>query len=662
MGWLSDRFAAGARMFAAFAVLSLLPVLALGLTLAVQYRADVKSRGIAAGSDQADVMARVLSETQLEGHDLSTGLNQAEADRLAVFAADEARSGHVRRLRLRDRTQRVVFADDASDVNAEPDDEVEEALDGERVALITRLNSDYGDTAPAGERVVEVYTALRSSQTGQAIGVLEVYLPYAAIENGLHAGLVRLYLTLAVGLVLLYLVLAGLALWVTRRLSRVAAQYQHLALHDPLTDLPNRALFGDRIAAAVAASRRHGTVAAVVLLDLDRFKEVNDTLGHHNGDILLRCVANRLLGAVRDIDTVARLGGDEFGLVLSGAGTPAQVAALLARITEAIEGEMELAGLPLSVEASMGVVFIPQDGETPEDLLQHADVAMYVAKRAQTGVVYYDCAQDDYNADRLSLVAELRRAFDRDELVLHYQPQVKQPTGQVDTVEALVRWQHPTRGLLDPDEFVPIAEQTGLIEPLTQWVFDAALKQLKIWHEVAPELVVAVNISARSLQRNDFPLMATDALARAGCRPEHLLLEITETALVTDAVRAAEVLHLLHAAGLRLSLDDFGQGYTSLGQLRHLPVSELKIDKTFVMNMLRNSSDAAIVRSVVELGHNLGMHVVAEGVETAEALASLLTLRCDVTQGYFFSRPMPACEVGPWLAAHALATEEPVLA
>ncbi|MDQ1709348.1 MAG: hypothetical protein QOG49_733, partial [Frankiaceae bacterium] len=214
----------------------------------------------------------------------------------------------------------------------------------------------------------------------------------------------------------------------------------------------------------------------------------------------------------------------------------------------------------------------------------------------------------------------------------------------------------------DPDAFVPVAEQTGLIEPLTSWVFDSALRQLKKWHEFNPELVVAVNISARSLQRNDFPKMVTDALERAGCRAEHLLLEITETALVTDAVRAAEVLHLLHDAGLRLSLDDFGQGYTSLGQLRHLPVSELKIDKTFVMNMLRNSSDAAIVRSVVELGHNLGMHVVAEGVETAEALASLQLLQCDVTQGYFFSRPMPAIEVGPWLARHALSRVEPTRA
>ncbi|MDQ1708718.1 MAG: hypothetical protein QOG49_103, partial [Frankiaceae bacterium] len=656
MGWFSDRFAAAARLFAAFAALSLLPVLALGFGLAVQYRHDVKARGVAAGWEQAEVMARVLSETQLAGHDLSTGLTPVESARMAAFAADEARSGHVRRLRLRDHAQRVVFADDESGVNIKPDDEVAEALAGERVALITRLNSDFGDVGPAGERVVEVYTALTNPRTGRVIGVLEVYLPYGAIESSLHTGLVRLYITLGVGLGLLYLVLAGLALWVTRRLGRLAAQYQHLALHDPLTDLPNRALFGDRIAAAVSASRRHGTGAAVVLLDLDRFKEVNDTLGHHNGDILLTCVAKRLLESVRGIDTVARLGGDEFGLVLPGAATPDQVAASLARISEAIESEIELAGLPLSVEASMGVVFIPQDGETPDELLQHADVAMYVAKRAQTGVVYYDPAQDDYNADRLSLVAELRRAFDRDELVLHYQPQVKQPTGQVDTVEALVRWQHPTRGLLDPDAFVPVAEQTGLIEPLTRWVFDAALRQLKEWHEVAPELVVAVNISARSLQRNDFPKMATDALARAGCRPEHLLLEITETALVTDAVRAAEVLQLLHDAGLRLSLDDFGQGYTSLGQLRHLPVSELKIDKTFVMNMLRNSSDAAIVRSVVELGHNLGMNVVAEGVETAEALASLQLLQCDVTQGYFFSRPMPAGEVGPWLAKHALTT------
>jgi EAL domain-containing protein (putative c-di-GMP-specific phosphodiesterase class I) len=277
---------------------------------------------------------------------------------------------------------------------------------------------------------------------------------------------------------------------------------------------------------------------------------------------------------------------------------------------------------------------------------------MYLAKRAQVDAVYYDPAQDDYNAERLALVAELRRALERDELVLHYQPQVSQPDGEVHTVEALVRWQHPTRGLLAPEDFVPVAEHTGLIDPLTRWVLDTALADQRAWRDDLPDLVVAVNISARSLQRQDFPELVLDALARADADPDRLLLEITETALVTDAARAAEVLDRLDAAGLRLSLDDFGQGYTSLGQLRQLPLCELKIDKSFVLKMLESRSDAAIVRSVVELGHNLGMDVVAEGVESPEALRRLRELGCDVTQGFLFSRPLPVAELHTWLAAH----------
>ena len=275
---------------------------------------------------------------------------------------------------------------------------------------------------------------------------------------------------------------------------------------------------------------------------------------------------------------------------------------------------------------------------------------MYVAKRTHGGIACYDRAQDHYNAERLALVAELRRALLRDELLLHYQPQVHQPGGDVSTLEALVRWQHPTRGLLPPDEFVPIAEQTGLIDDLTRWVLDSALGRLREWRLARPELVVAINISARSLQHPDFPRLIQEALARNGATPDWLLLEITETALVTDAEYAAKVLGELSDAGLRLSLDDFGQGYTSLSQLSRLPVTELKIDKSFVLNMLQNRSDAAIVQSVIDLGHNLGLDVVAEGVETAEAQEVLLGLGCDIAQGYYYSRPMPADQVEPWLA------------
>ena len=644
------------RLFASFAVLSLVPVLALGAILGSQYRAEVERRGVAQGRAQAEVVARILGEALLEGHDLQSGLRPNELSRVHGFAASEKRAGQLRRLRLRAPDQSVVFADTAAGAVAGPDAEAAEALTGESEAELTRLNSDAADSGPIGERVVEVYTPVRGAATGQVIGVLEVYLPYEPIAAELGAGLSRLYRALGLGLGVLYVVLAGLATWVTRRLARSAREYEHLALHDPLTGLPNRALFADRLSAAVATVRRQGGGAAVVLLDLDRFKEVNDTLGHASGDLLLRRLATRLRASVGEVDTIARLGGDEFGLVLAGTSSAEDVERALDRVVVAVEDEIELAGLPLSVEGSMGVALVPGDGDDAEQLLQRADVAMYMAKRAHARVAFYDPTHDHYNAERLSLVAELRRAIERNELVLHFQPQLRQPSGAVTTVEALVRWQHPTRGLLGPDRFLPVAEQTGLIHPLTEWVLDAALAEVGTYGEVAPDLVVAVNISGRSLQRPDFPQVVSAAMIRAGIAPTRLQLEITETALVTDGPRAAEVLGHLAAAGLRLSLDDFGQGFTSLAQLRHLPLSELKIDKAFVQHMPHSVKDAAIVQSVIELGHNLGMDVVAEGVETPQVLDAVRRLGCDVAQGYLFSKPLPSEALRTWLA------ERPVIA
>jgi len=660
---LVPRFGAGTRLFLVFATLSLLPVLALGGLLAVQYRHEVQQRGIAQGRAQAEAIARMLGETQLDGHSLRADLTAVEVSRLVEFAQNEVRTGNVTRLRLRGPDARVVFSDDGSGFGGEPDAEAAEALEGDSEAEITRLNTDRADVGPAGERVVEVYTAVRNPRTQNVIGVLEIYLPYEGIAEELVAGLHRLYLALALGLGLLYLLLAALSGWITWRLGRQAAQFQHLATHDALTDLPNRVLFADRIGEAVTAVERHGGGTAVVVIDLDRFREINDTLGHRNGDLLLSRIAERLQAGVGPGDTVARLGGDEFGLVLPGVQNQAQLTPVLGRLQEAIEEEVNLNGLPVNVEASVGAVFIPQDGDHPDVLIQHADVALYVAKRTHGGAVCYDTGQDHYNAERLALVSELRRAVQRNELTLHYQPQISQPGGEVGMLEALVRWQHPTRGLLLPDEFIPIAEQTGLIDEVTRWVLDTALAELREWRIMNPKIVVAVNISARSLQHLQLPAMVDAALARAGAQPDWLLLEITETALVTDAHRAAAVLGQLSVAGHRLSLDDFGQGYTSLSQLSELPLTELKIDKSFVLNMLQNPNDAAIVRSIIDLGHNLGMNVVAEGVEDAEVDRALLDLGCDVAQGFWFSRPLPADQVAPWLAAtvheRAAARESP---
>ena len=569
-------------------------------------------------------------------------------DRVRNFANEEITRGSLVRLRVRSVDGHVLFATDEEGMQAGADHEVADALKGEVVSQLTRLNSDDGDVGPPGERVVESYSPLRNDN-GELIGVLEIYLPYDGIAQEVAAGVKRLYVDLGAGLALLYLVLAALAGWITSRLGHGAAAYEHLAMHDSLTGLPNRTLFHERVAEALADGDLTGRGCAVILIDLDRFKEVNDTLGHHIGDMLLVALADRLRASARPRDTVARLGGDEFALILTDVRNRDDVDAQLSRLRPAIDQEIELAGLPLAVEASIGVALAPQDGADADTLLQRADVAMYVSKRGHAGVVYYDSAHDDYNAERLALVGELRRAIERDELRLHYQPKAAL-NSRAYAVEALMRWEHPTRGLLPPDEFIPVAEQTGLIEPLTQWLLDTALAQLVDWHAIAPDVTMAVNISARTLQRQEFPQVVRAALARTGVPPHRLLLEVTETALITDPVRAGTVLRELAATGVALSLDDFGSGYTSLGQLRSLPVTELKIDKSFVLAMTRSPSDAAIVRSVIELGHNLGMTVVAEGVETLEILEAVTALGCDVAQGYWFSRPRAAVEMCEWFA------------
>ncbi|MDQ1724451.1 MAG: hypothetical protein QOG52_1479, partial [Frankiaceae bacterium] len=476
-----------ARLFAIFAALALIPVLVLGLVIVTQSKSEAERRGLAQGQAQAEVLARVVEEALLVGRPLSAGIPPGDEARLRDFVNEEMTRGSALRLRLRAPDGHVVFANDTEGLTAGPEAEVPDAMAGETVSLITRLNSDPGDVGPVGERVVEAYTPMRDD-AGAVIGVLEVYLPYTPIANELGAGLRSLYIDLAAGLGLLYLVLAALAWWITRRLGRAAAAYEHLAMHDALTGLPNRSLFHERVNAALHVSASGGADCAVVLIDLDRFKEVNDTLGHHNGDLLLKALASRLLASARPGDTVARLGGDEFALVLTDINSTNDVDVQLARLRAAIDREIQLVGLPLAVEASIGVALAPLDGTDADTLLQRADVAMYVAKRAQTGVVFYDPAHDDYNAERLALVGEMRRALERHELRLHYQPKTSLTATRAYAVEALMRWDHPIRGLLLPDEFIPVAEQTGLIEPVTEWLLATALAQLVDWEDSAPDL------------------------------------------------------------------------------------------------------------------------------------------------------------------------------
>jgi diguanylate cyclase (GGDEF)-like protein len=628
------------RLFARYALLSLIPVTALGVLLALDFRHEVERRGLSEGAAQAGLVAHAAVEPLLDGQPLQQGLTPAEdaaLQRLVRYGID--RTG-VLRLRVRGTDGLVVFSNDGSGRGTQPEDEVLDAAAGHPVTMLTHMNADAGDVGPAGVAAVEAYRPLYTGLSKQPIGVLEIYLPYSPIHHDVITGLHRLYRDLAIGLALVYLAGFAICATVSRGLRRQIALNAYVAGHDALTDLPNRTLFLRQVGEAMAKRRR----VVVALMDLDRFKEINDTIGHRNGDRVLQALAARLATTVGDQGSVGRIGGDEFGLLLDAGG----VDDALARVRTALDAEIDLDGLPVSLEASIGYVIAPDDGTDVDELVQHADVAMYVAKARQAGVLRYDAADDHYRADNLELIADFRRGVDNAELVLHYQPKATIADGRVEAVEALVRWNHPTRGLLYPDTFIPLVEPTELIERLTDTVIATAVRDAA---DIDGDVHVAVNVSARNLADPSFAGRVMGILGEARFPAHRLIVEITETALLHDPHGAAAVLRDLHDAGVHVSIDDFGKGQTSLAYLSALPVDELKIDRSFVAEMQRDRSAAAIVRSVVDLGHNLALRVVAEGVETEEILELLRAAGCDVAQGYLLARPMPADSLRAWLLA-----------
>jgi diguanylate cyclase len=422
----------------------------------------------------------------------------------------------------------------------------------------------------------------------------------------------------------------------------------HQATHDSLTGLPNRALFIDRLQQATIAARRESSLFAVLILDMDRFKEVNDTLGHYNGDRLLKQVGLRLSGALRESDTLARIGGDEFGFILPKLKEKKDLEKVIKKIRKSLAGSFALENLSLEVQASIGATLFPENGTDADTLIQRADVAMYVAKQNKSGYALYVKDFDKHSPRRLTLMGELRQAINNDELILHFQPKVTSKTGRINAVEALVRWNHPRHGILPPNEFIPLAERTGLIEELTIWALKKALRQGAIWRNRKLKITIAVNISALSLLNPEFPEVLDGLLTAFNFPAELLIMEITETSIMVDPERSLAILDRIHQKGVQLSIDDFGTGYSSLAYLKKLPVSELKIDKSFVTDMLTSESDATIVNATIQLGHNLGLQVVAEGVENQQTYSTLRSMGCDLQQGFFISRPVPAEAITIW--------------
>jgi diguanylate cyclase (GGDEF)-like protein len=433
------------------------------------------------------------------------------------------------------------------------------------------------------------------------------------------------------------------------------------ATHDELTGLPNRALFATLLESALDEAREANRSVAVVLLDLDRFKDINDTLGHRYGDYLLQQIGPRIGAVLRGVDVLARLGGDEFVLLFPShaTGQPAVHAALdlTRRILDALHEPFMVDDVSLAVEASAGIAVWPAHGDTGDILLQHADIAMYLAKSRHEDIAIYNSALDGHNPRKLTLLSQLRGAIDNGELVLHFQPLVGIDSGSVVGAEALVRWEHPAEGLLPPGEFVPLAEGSGFIHELTRFVLQAACEQAKAWETGGLPLVVSVNISARCLLDTGLPQSVAATLLATGLPPHLLKLELTETAIIADPDRARSIISRLHTLGVGLSIDDFGTGYTSLSFLRDLPVQEIKIDRSFVTNMLTRPKDAIIVRTGVELAHRLGLDSVAEGIEDAATFGALAALGCTTAQGFHLGRPMPSATFNSWLTDWNVAQE-----
>ncbi len=431
-------------------------------------------------------------------------------------------------------------------------------------------------------------------------------------------------------------------------IARREQEILRLAYEDALTGLPNRARLMERIGLALEHAARRGEIAAVMVLDLDRFKGVNDTLGHAAGDEVLRRVAERLREVLRDGGTVARLGGDEFAIVLTAADIDA-VRAVARAIVNALRAPIEFEGQPIDVAASIGIALYPDDGADAGTLMRRADIVMYVAKRSGGNFAFYDARYEVAQRRHLSLLGELRRAVEAAELRAYYQPKLDLATGRVGGVEALVRWRHPTLGLVPPGEFMPYAEQTGFIRVITRWMLAVTLRQCGRWAADGMPLQVAVNISARDLLSRDLPQLIGDLLHKHDVPRGLVCLEITESTFMEDPEHALATLRALHGLGVRLAIDDFGTGFSSLAYLKRLPVDELKIDRAFVMGMTEDRDDRMIVRSTIELAHNLGLKVVAEGVETDACLAELRALGCDLVQGYLISGPLRRSKLEAWL-------------
>lgn len=430
-------------------------------------------------------------------------------------------------------------------------------------------------------------------------------------------------------------------------------QTAYVSTHDRLTDLPIRALFYDRAERAIFSSSTPGSqykTLSILLIEIENFKDIYDTLGRNSSDLILKQISTRLQGVTPRRDDVAKIDGNVFGVLLTDNPNPHKAETFAQQIQKTMDSPFLVDGLPVAIHPNVGIVHFPEHGEDVDTLVQRAGVALHMAQRSDKGYATYDSSHDKHSPSRLTLISELRLAIESDELQLFYQPKVSIKTAEISGVEALLRWKHAVHGYVPPDEFVPLAERNRMIKLLTQWVLKRAFSDCAKWHQNGLPIKVSINLSTKDLHDPELPDLISGVAVAAGIKPEWIIFEITESSVMTDPESALGIIQRLHKMGYRFSIDDFGTGYSSLAYLKKLPLTEIKIDKSFVMDLLSSENDAAIVKATVNLGHNLGLLVTAEGVENKETMSILMEYGCDIAQGYFLSKPIPFTDISQWIA------------
>ena len=639
------------------ALLSLVPILALGLVLARVLQNQIEQRTLADADQSAQLVARLGVQPWLTPRDLQEGLSAQSIHKLDVQL--RARSvSDLARIKIWSAAGRIVYSDDHALIGrtlGAGDDDLHDALAGKPDPAEVVTPAPHTETASEVGlgRLVEVYVPLRFSSSGPPAGAFEIYLSYKPIAATVGHDEHTIALLVFLGLALLWAILYRIVATASKRLRRQAEENDRLARYDPLTGLPNRTLFRERAAQAIGRAGEDAEPVAVLLLDLDAFKQINDTLGHGAGDAVLREVAARLRAELDPETLLARLGNDEYAILQTGAGGVEDALTLAATVQSALQAPVTFDGVALNVEASIGIALVPDHARSADELLQRADMALDRARSRRGRVEVYSPEHHRSGAERLALLGEVRPALERGEFRLFYQPQIALRTGRVTGVEALLRWRHPKRGMIPPLQFISLIEQTALVGPLTLHVIDLALRQSAVWREAGLELGMSVNLSARNLHDPELPEQIASLLAHHAIPAAALTLEVTESAAMADPATAVGVLEALRALGAGVSIDDFGSGNASIAYLAKLPVGELKIDRSFVTPMCESSRDEAIVRTTIDLARHLGLHVVAEGIETADVCERLAEMGCDIGQGYLISRPAPAAELTPWLIGRA---------